>query len=56
MKVAMTLTLDSLLRALRAQAYQIADDIETGYRRDDSVIDRGLGIAKRRSNDGLGSD
>lgn len=34
MNMAMTLTVDGLIRALRWKAHDLADDIERGYRED----------------------
>jgi len=36
MKIAMALTLDGLVRALRSRAHGLADEVEAGYRRENA--------------------
>lgn len=42
MNIAMRLTLDGLVRALRMKAHALAEEIEAGYRRDDPAQEDGL--------------
>lgn len=55
MKVAMKLTLDGLLRALRMRAHRMADEIETSYA---VARERNLTGARKEGTDGddLGGD
>lgn len=39
MKLAMQLTIDGLIRALRLKGHVLADEVEAGYRRGDAAQD-----------------
>lgn len=50
MNIAMRLTLDGLVRALRVRVHALAEEVEAGYRRDDRAAD-GLAADRGRTRD-----
>ena len=59
MKVTMELTLDGLVRALRARAHRMAEEIETGYAdlaERDTARPKPARRGGRVDDDGLGGD